>query len=432
MERKRHVGVYSGVALVVLLTVAMCGPLVGFAGAVQEETETPRAPLSSLAGSGTLDDPYVITDADELQAMSQDLSAHYALGSDVDAGETETWNAGNGFEPIGNEDAAFEGSFDGRGHDIDGLTIIRPSAQDVGLFGGSEGTIQNVTLTNARVNGDENVGGLVGWNEGSITGSAVEGEVYGARENTGGLVGNNRGQIVACSVSATVEGEELVGGLVGFNRGPVRGSYATGTAAGEGSVGGLIGVNRNAVTASYATTTVDGEMIVGGLAGVNAGTITSTFSASPVKTAERNGSLAGRNQGTMVDVYWDAGAAGTAVTALSNGKEAGTRLTTDEMTGERASDSLDGFDFANIWTTEESYPVHQWERPDVDPLDQWQVPTPEPTPTPTPTVPGGNATVTTVGSSGVGPGFGPVSVFGALAAVVLFGRYRRRSGGLVT
>jgi len=428
MGSQRCAGMYGGVVLVGLLTVATCGPFVGFAGAVepQEGTDTPRAPLSSLAGSGTLDDPYVVTNADELQAMSQDLSAHYVLGSDVDAGETETWNAGNGFEPVGTENRPFTGSFDGRGHEIDGLTIIRPSELDVGLFGGSEGTIQNVTLTNARVNGDENVGGLVGWNTGSVTGSSVEGEVYGARENTGGLVGTHRGQIVASSASVTVEGDEVVGGIVGLNRGPVRGSYATGTVTGEERVGGLVGVNQNAVTASYARATVDGETTVGGLAGANRGTITSSYVASAVTESQRNGSVAGQNQGTTVDVYWDRDAAGTAVTAFGNGEEGGTMLTTAEMTGENAGEALDGFDTANIWSTTESYPVHQWERPDVDPVDQWQVPTTEPTPTPTPAVAGGNGTVTTTdGSSGFGPGFGPTAVFGAVVATLLISRYRR-------
>ncbi|WP_459194390.1 M26 family metallopeptidase [Halosimplex sp. J119] len=419
------------VVFAALLVVSAAGPFAGAAGAAQEEeTDTPRAPLSSLAGSGTLDDPYVITDADELQAMNQDLSAHYALASDVDAGETETWNAGNGFEPVGNDDERFTGSFDGRGYEIDGLTIIRPSESEIGLFGASEGTVQNVSLTGARVNGDENVGALVGLNKGSITGSSAGGEVYGARENTGGLVGNNEGQIVACAASATVEGEETVGGLTGYSKGPVRGSYATGTVTGEENVGGLVGSNRNAVTASYASATVGGETTVGGLTGTNRGTITSSFAASTVKRSERNGSLAGRNGGTMVDVYWDAEAAGTAVTPLGGDEETGTRLTTDEMTGEDAGEALEGFDFANIWSTTDSYPVHQWEQPDVDPLDQWQVPTPEPTPTPTATVPGGNETITTAGSSGIGPGFGPVAGFGALAVVAVFARYRRRSGGL--
>ena len=45
-----------------------------------------------MNGTGTQDDPYVITNAEELQAIEDDLSAHYVLGNDIDASETEEWN----------------------------------------------------------------------------------------------------------------------------------------------------------------------------------------------------------------------------------------------------------------------------------------------------------------------------------------------------
>ena len=45
-----------------------------------------------MVGSGTELDPYGITTVQELQAIDVDRSAHYALATDVDASETQTWN----------------------------------------------------------------------------------------------------------------------------------------------------------------------------------------------------------------------------------------------------------------------------------------------------------------------------------------------------
>ncbi|MFZ4702717.1 MAG: filamentous hemagglutinin N-terminal domain-containing protein, partial [Candidatus Methylumidiphilus sp.] len=98
-----------------------------------------------------------------LQYVSN-LSGNYALGSDIDATPTATWNSGAGFNPIGsgtNSTTSFKGNFDGLGHVISGLTINRPSSNDtVGLFGtvgreinSSLNLITHVGLTDAKVTG---------------------------------------------------------------------------------------------------------------------------------------------------------------------------------------------------------------------------------------------------------------------------------------
>jgi hypothetical protein len=53
---------------------------------------------SDLDGNGTANDPYVVTNASELQAIEDDLGANYTLGNDVDASGTSSWNSGDGFE----------------------------------------------------------------------------------------------------------------------------------------------------------------------------------------------------------------------------------------------------------------------------------------------------------------------------------------------
>lgn len=51
--------------------------------------------------SGTSSDPYKISNDYELQCMSKHLEGHYIITSNIDASETDQWNGGDGFYPIG-------------------------------------------------------------------------------------------------------------------------------------------------------------------------------------------------------------------------------------------------------------------------------------------------------------------------------------------
>jgi len=109
-----------------------------------DELSPTREEVTVASGSGTEADPYVITNASELQAMNDDLGASYVLGNDIDASSIAN------FDPIGEFQNEFTGSFDGDGYTISGLTINRPEEERVGLFGrtGPEtAPITNVTST---------------------------------------------------------------------------------------------------------------------------------------------------------------------------------------------------------------------------------------------------------------------------------------------
>ncbi len=75
------------VVAVVVLTLAM-----GVAAADPVSLD----PDKDLAGEGVDGDPYIITNASELQAMEGELSAHYELGNDIDATETAQWKVNGG------------------------------------------------------------------------------------------------------------------------------------------------------------------------------------------------------------------------------------------------------------------------------------------------------------------------------------------------
>ena len=192
----------------------------------------------------TMNDNYAITanfntseiwDWYDLDAIRSNLGGTYLLMDDLDsttAGYTElaspTANEGKGWQPIGNNDNWFTGTFDGQGYEIRDLFIDRPDEYYVGLFGvvGEGGIINNVGVVNADVTGYLGVGGLAGVNFGIVTNSYSTSSVSGYGY-VGGLVGYSYGGIVSDAYSTgSVTGEWLVGGLVGFNyAGIVNNSY---------------------------------------------------------------------------------------------------------------------------------------------------------------------------------------------------------------
>lgn len=246
----------------------------------------------------------VINDINALQAMNNNLSGRYALGSDIDASATSGWNGGAGFVPVGTNSTNFSGILSGLGHGVTALYIYRPTTNYVGLFGatGSSATIRNIHLSKVDVTGSSNVGsvvgkdfvgGLVGFNSGTVRGvhSSLTVRAMHSRSDlgaggtylggVGGIVGQNDGLIENSSVVAAISSDSGVigvnesaytGGLVGNNRyaGVVRDSSFSGNVTGQFVVGGLVGHNQGIVSGGYAINgSVHGENTVGGLIAAN-------------------------------------------------------------------------------------------------------------------------------------------------------------------
>ena len=258
--------------------------------------------INSLGAAGS-------TTGTDLQGMNGSLSGYYALGSNVDATATSTWNSGAGYTPIGNSSTYFTGSFSGLGHTISNLTINLPSANYVGLFGytGTSSVIQNVGLVGGTVSGNTAVGGLVGYNGGTVSNSYATGSVSGTSE-VAGLVGENGGTVSnSYATGSVVSGNYYLGGLVGVNAGTVSNSYATGSVSDGEFLGGLVGYNSGTITNSYATGSVSGSDYVGGLVGFNntGGTVSNSYATGSVYGSPYNsyylGGLVGWNYtGAMV------------------------------------------------------------------------------------------------------------------------------------
>ncbi|RBW69841.1 hypothetical protein [Bacillus taeanensis] len=211
-------------------------------------------PTEFTGGEGTMDNPYLIKTAQQLDNVRNYLDQHFKLAANIDLSSFAAED-NKGWRPIGNEEQAFTGSFDGNRHLISGLTIKRPDENFIGLFGAvSNGVIENVSLENVQVSGHSKVGGLVGSLNGKVGKSYTTGSVTGV-DMIGGLVGNLAGSVHQSYSTSNVNGNGLTGGLIGKAVGAseVVHSYAAGRVTGTSLTGGLIGSieDDNAVTNSY-------------------------------------------------------------------------------------------------------------------------------------------------------------------------------------
>jgi hypothetical protein len=292
--------------------------VVNAAGAVDVPETPPSVEVdvdpTDLSGDGTESNPYEISNASELQAMEDDLTANYQLVSNINASNTAQWNDQRGFDPVGEDpfnegsSVAFSGSLDGNGFTITGLTIDRStravgfSTGAVGLFGATdeEALLRDISLTGMTITGEENVGGVVGVNFGTIRAATASGDVTGSGEfNTGGLVGfaGNESLIQNATASVSVTGTNATGGVAGQNRGTIQTATAFGDVSGSGrfNVGGLVGFadNQSDIQNVTASGDVDGPDLVGGLVGQSRGTITDATASGDVNGVTFAGGLVG-------------------------------------------------------------------------------------------------------------------------------------------
>ena len=219
---------------------------------------------------------YTVYNADGLlawnEAAQKDQSINCTLSADINM-------AGKEWTPIGtDENNSYNGTFDGNGKTITGLTVNQSEKNYAGLFGclGSDGKVQNLTLENVHISGAFYVGSVVGTNFGTVSGCTASGNITGTESCIGGVVGQNKGTVTGSTVSGNISSNQYTGGVVGENFGTVSACYhATGDVTGNVNyVGGVVGWNYyGTVTACYH---VNGNVTatykwVGSVAGYNGG-----------------------------------------------------------------------------------------------------------------------------------------------------------------
>lgn len=253
------------------------------------------------AGSGTVDDPYLVVNPAQLAGVRAHLSGYFKLGEDIDLDGFE------GFLPIGTATDPFTGGFDGDGYIISNLFLDGNRMDYVGLFGSiADAQIRNIGLENVDIQGENLVGGLVGHAIHSTISDAFVTGFVGGRNDVGGLAGYIEAGPYPSAVNA----------------------YANCDVTGESAVGGLVGSlgATSSIANAYAVGNVSGRLDAGGLVG-------------------RNIDGGGQN---VVDSFWDADV------GLSSSSGAVGKTTAEMM----AQDTFDGWDFDETWSIEEgaSYP----------------------------------------------------------------------------
>jgi hypothetical protein len=341
---------------------------------------SPPPELPSFSGgTGKRDDPYLISNADDLNSIGHNprlMIAHFKLVSDIDI-------TGVDFFIIASKYYPFQGKFDGNNHTISNFSYTSAEATGVGLFAYvSVGQIMNLELIEPNVHVDKGNfhGCLIGLLEaGTVTNCHVESGRIKGQDELGGLVGENGfgGIITNCYFKGDAIGNENVGGLVGHNQGIIMASYSYASVDGQTAVGGLAGrCSSSEVVNCYARGNVTGLWYVGGLVGSNGsrsgrsiGTIVNCYSTSAILRAPQKGGLLGVDwggawSGAVNNCFWDIEASGLTTSYSGEGK------TTAEM--QTASTFLDaGWDFVNetengtedIWWILEGqdYPRLWWE-----------------------------------------------------------------------
>ena len=201
---------------------------------------------------------YTVYTADGLMAWAEaaqgNLSLNCTLTHDIDLSGTE-------WEPVGDRNNVYTGTFDGNGHTISNLTITKENlsfGDDCGMFGrvGTNATIQDLTLEDVRLDvdaDDVSIGALAGSNQGIISNCRVSGNISVTNKEmgfVGGVVGRmESGVIQYCHSSASIQGgnSDYVGGVLGgefLTKTVIKGCSFSGSVTGGNTVGGIAGYCR--------------------------------------------------------------------------------------------------------------------------------------------------------------------------------------------
>ncbi len=296
--------------------------------------------LDDLDGAGTQANPYIITTADELNAIRQDVSAHYRLDNDIDLTSTVAWDLGRGWEPVGSTGDPFTGTFDGAGYRIEHLAQNKPHTQNQGLFGVCQNsTIQKLIIQDSNIQGGDYSGGL--------TGSFDNGILH--------LV----------SYEGVVLGGSSTGGLAGEYQGEMRHSYTKGSVSGSNRVGGLAGkvLPGSIISDCYSHASVRGDTIAGGFAGESAGSLYRSYSAGMVTGASGNGGFLAQSPGSARDCYWDTESSGQMTSAGGTGVVGKTRAEMQQQATFRH------YNFFSLWQMNGGYPEFMDLMSYPDPVD---------------------------------------------------------------
>ena len=206
-------------------------------GGTGSETSIPvwdgSSDRSVSAGSGSQNDPFIITTGEQLYGLAKDVHSgvpysgqYFKLANSIDLG-------GHEWTPIGNSTTPFEGHFDGNGYTIYGLSFQNDVNGYAGLFGKVEGSkISGLSVNNANISNQSSTTGIIC---GELAGGGVISNcsVYGGSVSTsssssqsssaGGICGlySSQSTINNCNVRGISIKGGYVGGICGQGAGTI-------------------------------------------------------------------------------------------------------------------------------------------------------------------------------------------------------------------
>lgn len=224
-------------------------------------------PFEFAGGDGTTESPYQVSTPAQLNAVRNDLDAHYIQINDIDMSDWDNW------EPIGNISTPFNGSYNGGNYSIANLSIS-VEAQDtvqsseditsVGLFGyAPDSVLKNIHLTscNTKIDFVSNYfGSIVGYG-GEIYNCSSDGNLVANSYCAGGIAGLAK-NIANCSFDGIAEFYSF------SNSNSQKPLYTTNKVS--GCFGGICGICDDVQTShNSATIKAQGkyETFLGGVAG---------------------------------------------------------------------------------------------------------------------------------------------------------------------
>jgi len=335
---------------------------------------------ADLTGNGTEADPYLLSNADELNVMRQALSAWYVLDADIDLSPTVVWNNGLGWEAAGTAATPFTGHFNGNGHTLDGLAVCRPQTDYQGLFGYTQNAVlDGMELSACNVLAKQYTGSLVGHAlSGSISDVSVSG-IIDASYYGGGIAGElDSGTMQQSRADVRVRARMqwagcIVGNLnsTGALSGLIDACSSLGQAESQSLVGGIAGqIAWGTVQDCYSHAAVRGNQVgglIGSIGNSSPGYVTRCYSTgSVVLVGTWSGGLAGQVlNGSIADSYWDMQTSG--ITTSSGVGVQG--LNTADMTYPGDLAYFTGWDFDATWQHDTTggqnagYPYLAWQAP---------------------------------------------------------------------
>lgn len=273
-------------------------------------------------GSGTEDDPYRISTAEQMNFIGLvdcRWDAHFKLTADINLatlGEAPFNMIGRYGDSTGLPDSPFTGVFDGNGHTVSNLTVDVNDMDSVGLFRFVDdpcSQIVNVKLVDPCIMAagkSHYTAALVGYMKNGIVErcSVIGGHINGYHD-VGAIVGYCLlSDVNQCHAVCEIEGDNSVGGIAGTVRAnsEIHASWFAGTISESAQAGGICGRNYGTIRNCYAEATLNNSQFVGGLVGRNWGLVFHCFSAGHVFDSNFVGGLVENNSGGMVmSSYWD-------------------------------------------------------------------------------------------------------------------------------